>query len=193
MTSGDGGWRREIRETLAPLLVALIIAFGLRTFVVETYLVHGPSMQPTLQDGQRLLVDKVGLRLGPPMPGQIIVFQPPEGTGCPSPDIRPGGPDFVKRVIAEAGQTVMMRAGTVYVDGRALAEPYLPSMWRAAPTDNFPPTTIPAGDIWVMGDHRLVSVDSRCFGPLPVRNVHGVAMLVWWPPAAARVLPRMTP
>lgn len=188
--SRGGGWGREVWETLAPLMVALLVAYGLRTFVLETYQVHGTSMQPTLEDGQRLMVDKVGLRFGVPQPGQIVVFQPPTGTGCPSPDIRPGGPAFVKRVIAEAGQTVEMRAGTLYVDGQALAETYLPSAFRAGPTDNFQPITVPSGDLWVMGDHRLVSVDSRCFGPLPARNVQGIAMLVWWPPAAARLLRR---
>ena len=188
MPSGGTDWGRDIRDTLAPLVLGLAVAIGLRTFVVETYQVHGTSMQPTLQDGERLMVDKVGLRFGAPPPGAIIVFQPPEGTGCPSADIHPGGPDFVKRVIAEAGDQVEMRAGTLYVDGRALAEPYLPESARGPDAGSFPPITVPGGDIWVMGDHRGVSVDSRCFGPLPVRNVHGVAMLVWWPPDAARLL-----
>ncbi len=190
MARRDGGWGREIRDTLAPVVFGLAVAIGLRTLVIETFQVHGTSMLPTLQDGQRLLVGKVGVRFGPPAPGAIIVFQPPQGTSCPSPDIHPGGPAFVKRVIAKAGHTVQMRAGALYLDGRALAEPYLPQAWRDPVTENFPPVAVPAGDVWVMGDHRAVSVDSRCFGPLPVRNVAGVAMLVWRPPDAARLLRR---
>ncbi len=170
-----GPWG-EVWETVRALVIAVAVALLVRQFVVETFQVHGTSMQPNLENGDRLLVNKLQIRFGSPHIGQIIVFRPPVGI-CPQVPANPE--DFVKRVVATAGQTVSMRDGEVYVDGQLQAEPYLPPAWRD--TYNLSPVTVPAGDVWVLGDHRIVSLDSRCYGPVPIRSIAGVAMVIWWP------------
>ena len=178
--------------TVRTLAIAVGIALLIRQFVVETYQVNGTSMQPTLQSGERLLVNKFTYRFGPPRVGQIIVFQPP----IPGDTVA-----FVKRVIALPGQTFLMRDGQVYVDGKLQAEPWEPQRWRtqftgsefigllanpdcplsgSGPVDQRP-ITVPPGHVWVLGDHRRVSADSRCFGPVPISSIRGQVMLIWWP------------
>jgi signal peptidase I len=188
---------REVLETVRAAAVAVLLALVLRTFVVETFRVDGISMQPTLQNGERLLVDKVTPRLFGVRVGDIVVFHPPlpvspalvaagvAEAACEWTD--GGGADFVKRVVAVGPSTVYLQDGQIYVDGRLEPQPYLPLAWR----DDFTspvPVRVPAGWIYVLGDHRAESEDSRCFGPVPLSAVVGVARLVWWPPADARVL-----
>lgn len=164
------GWG-ELWDTVQAIVVAVVLALLIRQFVVETYKVDGQSMDPTLQNGERLLVNKFIYRFTSPKPGQIIIFHPPI----------PGvTQDFVKRVIAVGGETVQMQDGVVYVDGQVQPEPYLPPSYR----DHYnspQPFTVPAGDVWVLGDHRDASEDSRFFGPVPISSIRGEAMLVWWP------------
>lgn len=191
-----GQGMREVWETVRAIVVAVVIALLLRTFVIETFQVQGFSMEPTLQNGERLLVNKVVLHLTPPHIGQIIVFRPPlpaapalvaAGIAEASCEYTPDPPvDFVKRVIALGGDTVDMRDGQVYIDGVLQPEPFLPPVWRdtfTSPT----PVTIPSGDVFVLGDHRAASEDSRCFGPVPISRIVGVVQLIWWPLADARV------
>ncbi len=159
-------------------MLAVLVALLVRQFVVETYQVQGVSMQPTLQSGDRVLVNKLALRLGPPRIGEIVVLHPPLNT----PE------DFIKRIVALGGQTVAIRDGVVYVNGKVQPEPYLPTSCRGPRTMG--PVRVPAGDVWVLGDHRAVSEDSTIFGPVPLTSIRGVAMFVWWPPRAARLLPR---
>ena len=180
---------REVRETVVALGIALLAALLIRQFVVETFRVDGTSMEPNLQNGERLLVNKFIYRFGPPRIGQIVIFHPP----IPGDTV-----DFVKRVIALPGQTFFMKNGQVYVDGKLQPEPWEPESWRTnftgsqfldGPNSGCPltgpvdekPITVPPGHIWVLGDHRLVSEDSRCFGPVPISSIRGQAMLIWWP------------
>ena len=90
--------------------------------------------------------------------------------------------DYIKRVIAVAGDTVAMRDGQVYVDGQLQHEGYLPDSYRDHA--DFPQEIVPRGDIFVLGDHRAVSDDSRIFGFVPIRNIRGQAVFTWWPPQA---------
>ena len=184
LTGGARAVWRELRDTALAIAAGLAAALLLRHFAVQTYHVEGPSMQPTLWTGERLLVDKLVLRLHPPRAGQIVVLQPPLGR-CAA--VLPGSPDFVKRVIATGGQTVSITNGVVLVDGGPQPEPYLVAL-DGDPTDQLAPLTVPPGEVWVMGDHRNDSVDSRCFGPVPLSAIHGVAMFVWWPPSEVRGL-----
>jgi signal peptidase I len=172
------GWA-ELWDTLQAVVLAVVLALLIRHFVVETYKVDGQSMEPTLQNGERLLVNKFIYRFTPPRPGQIIVFRPP---------IPGERQDFVKRVIAVGGQTVSMQDGVVYVDGQPQPEPYLPPTWR----DHYsmPPVTVPPGYVFVLGDHRAASEDSRYFPTkfVPLSSIRGEAVLVWWPPGEFHLL-----
>lgn len=161
----------EVWDTVRAVAVAVVVALLVRHFVVETYKVNGESMQPTLQNGERLLVNKFVYRLRAPKPGEVIVFHPP----------LPTTEDFVKRIIAIGGQTISMQDGVVYIDGQIQSEPYLPPSWRDH--YNLSPITVPVGDVWVMGDHRAASEDSRFFPShfVPISSIHGEVMLVWWP------------
>jgi signal peptidase I len=176
-TTSGSRWR-EAWETLRALAVAVVIALLIRQYVFETYEVKGYSMEPTLLNHERLLVNKFIYRFTRPQVGQIIVFQPP----------LPVHEDFVKRIVAVGGETVYMRDGRVYVDGHLQPEPYLPPAWRDHFTMLSGPVVVPKGDVWVLGDHRAASEDSRYFGPVPISSIRGEAILVWWPPQDARVL-----
>jgi len=164
--------RKALRDTVETIIVAVVLALLIRTFVVEPFVVDGFSMQNTLQNQERLLVDKAQMYFSPLHYGEIIVFQPPLA----------GQGDYVKRVIATAGQTVSMRNGQVYVDGKKMPQPFLhhgdvstEDAWNMAPLK------VPKGDIFVLGDHRNASEDSRFFGPVKVSAVQGVAFWVIWP------------
>jgi signal peptidase I len=172
----EGSWGRALWETVQTVLIALVLALIIRAYVVESFVVQGPSMEPTLQDGEHLLVNKFVLRLHPPQPGDIIVFRPP----------LPTTRDFIKRVIAVGGQEVELRDGVVYVNGVRQAEPWLGDAWLSH--DNYPPTLVPAGEVFVLGDNRRNSEDSRFFGFVPLRSIKGEAVLVWWPPQDIRVI-----
>lgn len=174
---------REIAETVRTLAIAVLVAILIRAFVVETFQVHGTSMEPTLWNGERLLVNKFEYRFSKPKIGQIIIFHPPIGVCA---EVPPNPPDFVKRVIALGGETVYMRNGEVYVDGKLQSEPYLPAPWRDQA--NTTPVHVPVGDVWVLGDHRVVSLDSRCYGPVPISRIVGRVMLVWWPLNAVHII-----
>ena len=163
------------REVLQTLLVALILALAIRAFVVESFLVDGVSMEPTLHDGERLLVDKLSYRWHPPRRFDIVVFRYPQDPSR----------DFIKRVIALPGETVEIQEGKVYVDGRLLDEPYLESRGQ----DFYPPTTVPPGHVFVLGDNRPHSDDSRSGWTVPIREIIGRAVLVYWPPAEAGWIP----
>ena len=175
---------REIWETVRALAIAVLVAIFIRSFVVETFQVHGTSMEPNLWNGERLLVNKFTYRFSPPKIGQIIIFHPPIIAACPEVGQHPD--DFVKRVIALAGDTVYLSDGQVYVNGQLQSEPYLPSAWRDQA--NTRAVKVPQGDVWVLGDHRVVSLDSRCYGPIPLSRIVGRVMLVWWPLNKAHVV-----
>ncbi len=161
--SGLLSWLRDLVETIIP---ALLIALAINFFVAQPTLVRGYSMEPTLHQEERLLVEKVSYRFHQPQRGDIVVLKVAQE---PIP--------LVKRVIGLPGETVEIRQGKVYVNGQHLDEPYL----RQTPYGNMPARPVPAGSIFVLGDNRNNSNDSRYFGVVPLDDVVGKAWLRYWP------------
>ena len=149
-----------IKENVQAVLIALVIAFLLRTFIAEPRYIPSDSMVPTLQQGDRLVVEKVSSHFRPPQRGDIVVFEPP-------PQLQMQGYSreqaFIKRIIGEPGQTIAVTNGLVYIDNQPLRENYI----AEAPRYNLPPVKIPANYLFVMGDNRNNSNDSHVWGVLP--------------------------
>jgi signal peptidase I len=160
---------------LAALLLLVVL---LRGFVVEPRLILSSSMEPTLQPGDRLVMDKLSYRFHPPRAGDIVVFVLP--TAAQRPDGLPL-PPALKRVLAVPGQQVEVREGQVLVDGKALSEPYL----KEPPRYTWGPLQVPEGTLFVLGDNRNASSDSHDWGLLPRKNVLGRAWVRFWPPSRA--------
>ena len=160
--------------------VALVIALVIKTFLFQAFYIPSDSMYPTLKTGDRVIVNKLSYEMHPVHRGDIIVFRSPKGPdGKP---IDPGVNDLVKRVIGLPGDTVEGRAdGRVYIDGKALREPYLHGK-RSDP--GFPPFVVPKDSYWVMGDNRTNSRDSRFFPNhvIPKKDIIGRVFLRIWPP-----------
>jgi signal peptidase I len=168
-------------EWLAVLSVALLLAFGVRTGVAQMFFIPSGSMLPTLQIGDRIVVDKLSYHLHAVHRGDIVVFRRP-------PLERADYPDLVKRVIGLPGDTISSVGGRVYIDGKPLAEPWLPEPTPVTSPSplSYPfslnhPYTVPAGEYYVMGDNRTDSEDSRYFGPIPGRLIVGKVAFVAWP------------
>ena len=173
----SGSWQDTVSDWLISIIVAVVLAFGIRTFLVEPYMVSGPSMMNTLQDQERLLVNKLVYYTREPKRGEIIVFKYPSDTRR----------DFIKRVIAVGGDTIEIRDGKTYGNGEALDESYIREPFHT----NYPKTTVPQGHIFVMGDNRNNSEDSRYrdVGFVDLSLVKGKASLIFWPLGQFRSLP----
>ncbi len=180
---GNSG--RWIFELLGVVVVAVVIAILLRTFVLATYSIPSGSMEPTLQIGDRIVVDKLSYHLHGVDRSNIIVFATPPSEDCAGPPVA----DLVKRVIGLPDETISLSRGRVYINGHVLPEPWLPPATR---TENYPgpssepyslhrPYRIPAGDVYVMGDNREESCDSRYWGPVPESAIVGKVDLRIWP------------
>jgi signal peptidase I len=165
---------RTFVDWVVVVAVALLVAFLVRTFVLQQFRVEGSSMYSTLEDGDRVFVNKLSYRLGDPSRGDVVVLHEVSGAS---------DDDLIKRVIAVAGETVEMSDCRVNVDGRALTEPYLDSdvvtLDRCG--ENFEPVLVPDGHVWVMGDNRGASDDSRRLGPIDEDELVGRAFVVFWP------------
>ena len=191
-----GGPLAFARELPVLLLLAFLLALLIKTFLVQAFYIPSPSMEPTLMVGDRVLVNKVVYHFHAPRRGDIIVFQDPHGTVVrrnpfsailhlvtdgigvsQSPD-----KDFIKRVIGVPGDTVEVRNGHVFIDGTELRpEPYL-SPFRDH--SNWGPELVPPGELFVMGDNRANSNDSRgTLGFIPIDKVVGRAFVIIWPPS----------
>src|SRR5919202_6445715 len=164
-------------EFLIILLVTFALVFGfVRPFVVEAFYIPSESMVPTLEISDRVFVNKFIYRFHEPERGDIVVFRSAEG----------GEEDLIKRVVGVPGDQVEVRDGALFVNGERQEEPYVN---REFPDDSFyGPTTVPQGKVFVMGDNRSNSRDSRFFGPLPIENIEGEAFVIFWPPAHIRLL-----
>jgi signal peptidase I len=179
----------EIAETL---VLTLIIFFVIQTFVAQPYKVQQQSMEHTLEPDQYVLVDKLTPRFDTYKRGDIVVFTPPVAWAPED------GTPFIKRVIGLGGDTIEVRDGSVYVNGTKIDEKYL---YAASPGDSPQPTTVSGdasrwvvadGDLFLMGDHRENSQDSRTFGEVPVSQVIGRAWLRYWPLNVFGILPTPT-
>jgi signal peptidase I len=181
--SGRSG--RWILELGIVVVVAVVVAVLLRTFVVATYSIPSGSMEPTLQVGDRIVVDKLSYHLHGIDRANIIVFSTPPHEDCAGPPVS----DLVKRVIGLPGETIALAGGRVYIDGKLLDEPWLPAIDQAdtypgpspAPYSLHNPYPIPSGYVYVMGDNRTESCDSRYWGPVRESTIVGKVDLRIWP------------
>lgn len=167
----------EIKEWVVSIAAAVAVAVFIRTFIVELYVVDGPSMRPTLQHEERLVVNKFIYHVRDPQKGEVIIFRYP----------RDPSRDFIKRVIATAGDTIEIKEGHVYVNDQLLREDYILEKTRT----EYPKVTIPEGTIFVMGDNRNNSEDSRFpdVGFVPLDLVKGKAVCIFWPIDEMKTLP----
>ena len=171
-------WRRvgaEILSGVQTLFSAAVYATLIVTFCFQVARVDGLSMAPTLQDHDRLIVNKLVYELGEPRPGDIVMLY------------YPLNPEkmFVKRVIAKEGDTVRIVDGHVYVNDVPLHDDYVPEEFRSH--DDWGPTVVQQGYYFVMGDHRNNSSDSRHWGPVPKKYIVGKVKVRWWPLQDARI------
>jgi len=180
--------KSQVREYAEALIVALLLALVIRTFVVQAFKIPSGSMLPTLQIGDHILVNKflygprleiplTQLSLGQlpglrkPRPGDVVVFIWPKDRSK----------DFIKRVVAVAGETIEVRNRQVLVNGKPRDDPH--ATWAAAgagPSDHYGPFNVPPGYVFVMGDNRDQSYDSRFWGPVPIGDIKGQALIIYW-------------
>jgi signal peptidase I len=186
--------RRFLAELPFLLLTALVLTVLVKGFLVQAFYIPSRSMEPTLDVGDRVVVNRLAYRIGQPQRGQVVVFLRPSDQH-PAPASGPlsllrralaeglggtpaGSEDLIKRVVGVPGDLVEGRDGKLWRNGEPVPEPYLP--WNAL-TSDFGPVRIPAGHYWVMGDNREDSADSRVFGPVPRSALVGRAVFKVWP------------
>jgi len=156
------------------VVIALVVALGVRTFLLAHFVVEGSSMYSTLETGDRVFVNKVSYRLHDPNRGDVVVLHEIRGTT---------ERDLIKRVIAVGGEEVEMRSCEVRIGGQLLIEPYLdPTVVTPGNCGgDFGPILVPEGTVFVMGDNRAGSQDSRTLGPVLLDDIVGRAFVVFWP------------
>lgn len=172
-------------EWIVIVVLALVAALLIKTFVFQAFYIPSASMEPTLLIKDRVLVNKLSYEIGSPQIGQIVVFRRPPGDN----DAQVG--DLIKRVVAVGGDTLSVHNCGVFVNGQEINQPYLPTGWQVpgseyctvwptgSPLAN--PFVVPQGDVFVMGDNRNDSYDSRYWGPLPDNYIVGRAFVRMWP------------
>lgn len=176
--SHSTGFLRTLLSVIGLVFLVVMLSWGLRTFVFQAYEIPSGSMEDTIMPGDMVFSEKITYYGGEPQPGDIVTFE--------DPDPALTGRILIKRVIAVGGQTVDLRDGRVYVDDVLQDEPYTRGEPSYALTPmagievNYP-YTVPKGRLWVMGDNRTNSQDSRFFGAVPVSSVTGRAIFIYWP------------
>jgi signal peptidase I len=180
----DEGGRRHaifiVAEWIFVVVIAIGAAFLIRTFLFQQYYIDGPSMQTTLKPEDRVLVNKLSYKLHDVNRGDVVVFDRLSGTKHD---------DLIKRVIALPGESIEIRNCIVFIDGQTLEEPYLDALQLAqtAPSErcgshvDMSETTIPDEHVFVMGDNRVQSYDSRDFGSIEIAKIRGRAFVALWP------------
>jgi signal peptidase I len=176
---------RWLRETAVVVVVALVAAILLRTFVVQTFFIPSGSMEPTLQIGDRILVNKLSYHLHGVDRGNIVVFRRPANEDCGGEPVA----DLVKRVIGLPGETISLTKGNVFINGKRLNESWLPASKQGTsssgptgePFNLAKPYVVPANHYFVMGDNRNDSCDSRYWGPISRSLIVGKVDLRVWP------------
>jgi len=156
-----------VRDTLETVLPALLIVLVVNAFLAQATRVEGQSMEPSLHNDQRLVIEKVSYHFRPPKRGDIVVLKLPNRQSAP----------LIKRVIALPGETIEIKDGHVYINGQVLEEPYLNQLTFGT----MPPHTVSPGHVFVLGDNRNASNDSRSFGEVALSDIIGHAWLRYWP------------
>ena len=167
-------WLRELLESVIP---ALVIVLVVNVFLAQATRVEGQSMEPNLHNNERLIIEKISYRFVEPKRGDVIVLRRPGRSTEP----------LIKRVVGLPGETVETRNGRVYINGKVLDEPYLNQQtWG-----DMPPRLVPEEHVFVLGDNRRASNDSRAFGTVAYDDIVGRAWLRYWPPhdAGLMILP----
>jgi signal peptidase I len=188
----------QITELIVIVAIALVIALAVQWLLVKPYRIPSGSMEPTLDIGQRVLVNRISHRLGAdPHVGDIITFHPPagadqlppacgttrpDGEPCPRPTPQRSSQTFIKRVVGVGGDTIAIRDGHVIRDGKEARETFTNACSGGEGCDMMRPITVPKGYVFVMGDNRGASDDSRFWGPVPIKWVIGEAFATYWPP-----------
>ena len=169
---------RNLVEWVVILAVAGLATFVVKAFLVQAFFIPSPSMVPTLEVHDRVLVNKLSYRLHDVHRGDVVVFErPPNDAGA----IR----DLIKRVVATGGDTIETRGDTLYVNDKAVKEPYVRTSSIGSPVTR---RTIPSGQVFVMGDNRTNSSDSRVFGPIEENSIVGRAFVKIWPLGSVELL-----
>jgi signal peptidase I len=189
----------SIVELVVIVLVAIGLALAIQAFIVKPYRIPSGSMEPTLQVGQRVLVNRLDTHFKEPHIGEIVVFHPPKdaeqqvcgpaphvvtpgGAACDAPEPEEASVNFIKRIVAGPGDTLYIKEGHAYVNGKRESDPYINPCGGGSEC-NFPtPIKIPAGHWFMMGDNRGESDDSRFWGPVPTSWIIGGAFATYWPP-----------
>ena len=182
-------------ELVTIVAIALGLALGIQAFLVKPFRIPSGSMEPTLDIGQRVLVDRVTKHFSSFHRGDIVVFKPPKGADtddcgvnhpatepCPRPTPQKSETNFIKRIVGVPGDRLKVLAGRVYIDGKPLKEPYIRPDATCELCNEPQAITIPPGSFFMMGDNRGQSADSREWGPVPKNWIIGTAFFTYWPP-----------
>ncbi len=159
---------REVVDWVIIIAVAFGASYALRHWVVSPYRIQMSSMETTVFPDDLVMVDKLSYQFHEPRRGDVIIFWPPGVTT---------GDPYIKRVIGLPGETVEAKDGKMYVDGKVADEPYV----HGYVMPDFSPTPVPQGQLFLMGDNRAVSLDSRSFGTVSMSSIIGRAMFAYWP------------
>ncbi|MBI3160056.1 MAG: signal peptidase I [Chloroflexi bacterium] len=171
-------WKAFFVETLQTIVLALVLFVGINAFTARIR-VDGHSMEPSFHHNDYVIVWRLAYRVGEIERGDVVVFPYPN-----NPE-----EDYIKRVVGLPGDVVAIQEGQLLVNGVAVDEPYLAEpMWR-----NFPEVVVPDGSVFVMGDNRNDSSDSRRWGPLSIEDILGKAVFVYWPPGDIKLVPHIWP
>jgi signal peptidase I len=189
----------SILELVVIIAIALGLALAIQAFIVKPYRIPSGSMEPTLEIGQRVLVNRIGTNFSDPHVGEIAVFHPPKdaeheicgpephmvspgGAACSEPEPEHSNVNFIKRVVAGPGDTISIHNGHVIRNGKPEADSYIRPCGSSSECDFPTPIKIPAGHWFMMGDNRGESDDSRYWGPVPTGWIIGGAFATYWPP-----------
>src|SRR5437660_11575738 len=161
--------KREIRVWTRDLLIAIGLALVIIVFLYQPVKVEGTSMAPLLSEQERIFINKFVYRFEPIQRGDVVVFWYPLDHSK----------SFIKRVVGLPGETVQIRQGVLYVNGKVIPEPYVPPQYED--NSDFAPLPVPKDHFFVLGDHRISSNDSRVFGPVPSQFLYGRSVFAYWP------------
>jgi signal peptidase I len=167
--------RRIVWEIITTVLPAVAIALFVNVYIAQAVTIEdGPSMQPNLYRGYRVMTEKMSYRLHPPCRGDVVVVDQPGSEAS-----------LIKRVMAVEGEMVEVRGGHTYIDGEPVEEPWVVNFGGP----DYGPALVPEDHVFILGDNRRLSRDARAIGPVPVRAVQGRAWLVYWPIDDIKLLP----